>query len=155
MFRALDQLADYYGIKRQDPELQQKVLFYVLRDGRIRLPARRRLPPKRLLPAKRGRPGKWKEGDLGFELIENVEAIQLEERRKRPRLSGPARRPKLMSAEKAIKLLQDRFPDTWGRYDADVLLRRYYEAKKNWDYGIRVMRRLMPYTNIVRKSAGN
>jgi hypothetical protein len=43
----------------------------------------------------------------------------------------PAIRPKPISISKAIRALQNEYPDEWGAYDD--LEKRYYEAKKAWN----------------------
>jgi hypothetical protein len=120
IFRALCALADQYGIDLSDPERERKVLFFALRDGRVRLPSGR----------KRGRRSTLK-GSFGLELVEAVEGVQREG-------LGQGRS---ISQEDAIEALRTQFPDKWGSHEPDTLKRRYYEAKHIWNYATRLFAR--------------
>jgi hypothetical protein len=48
----------------------------------------------------------------------------------------PAIPLKPISIPKAIRALQDQYPNNWGAYDD--LEKRYYEAKKVWNYARRL-----------------
>jgi hypothetical protein len=144
--RLIAQLFDLYGIDRslnrdrsRDGERFELVLYCAVRDGLIRL------------PRKRGAPAKWK-GQLGLELIEAIESLQamsgptipknkvaLQKAIESLRAGTPPSRLKPLSVAKAIKTLQDKYPEKWGCYECDDLQKRYYEAKKVWDYGTRLM----------------
>jgi hypothetical protein len=128
MSSAIDRLIEHYGIKQPpvpaEPEarirwlerLHSKVLYHVLRDGRVRLPSGR----------KRGRPltPRSVKGSFGRELVEGVEAVQRE----------GLRQGRSISQEDAIEGLRAQFPEKWGSHEPDTLLRRYQEAKHLWDY---------------------
>jgi hypothetical protein len=140
------QLFDLYGFDRslnrdrsRDGERFQWALYCAVRDGLIRL------------PRKRGAPAKWK-GQLGLELVEAVESFQARSRPTVPKKKAALQKAidslragrapsqlKSLSVAKAIKILQDKHPKTWGRFDCDDLTKRYYEAKKVWAYGTRLM----------------
>ena len=143
--RVIAQLFDLYGIDRsldrdrsQDGERYERALSYAVRDGLLRL------------PHKRGAPSKWK-GKLGLELVRAVESLrsragpvipknltklelQAIESLRAGRVSGIPLKP--ISIPKAIRALQDQYPDNWGTYDD--LEKRYYEAKKAWNYARRL-----------------
>ena len=144
--RVIAQLFDLYGIDRsldrdrsQDGERYERALSYAARDGLLRL------------PHKRGAPSKWK-GKLGLELVQAVESLRSQARPVIPKnLSKlelqevaesiqagrvPAIPLKLISIPKAIRALQDQYPAKWGAYDD--LEKRYYEAKKAWNYARRL-----------------
>jgi hypothetical protein len=78
--------------------------------------------PRDLHPRKRGRPPIW-QGDVGLELVIEIEKIR----------NGVRRRRKPQVAV-AVELLQEREPEKWGRYDARELEKRYYDARKHWYY---------------------
>jgi hypothetical protein len=116
--RVLAQVYDCYGIDRspgrdlnQDGFWAEFVLYLAARDGLLRAPGK---PP--------GRKAK-----VGNELVRDVVFTQL---REGPRLRGRAMRPKLISVDAAIKIVQEQDKDNWGRYDPDDLKRRFYDAKK-------------------------
>ena len=88
-------------------------LYLAVRDGLLRLPPNQGTPPKWI-------------GSLGLELIEAVEAFQAG--------TLPA-----MSVTKAIKALQEQYPDKWGVYDFDYLQKRFYQAKTYWSRGRRLI----------------
>jgi hypothetical protein len=144
--RVIAQLFDLYGIDRsldrdrsQDGERFELALSYAARDGLLQL------------PHKRGAPSKWK-GKLGLELVRAVESLRsraapvipknpskLElqeaiELLRAGRVPGIPLKP--ISIPKAIRALQDQYPDKWGTYDD--LEKRYYEAKKAWNYARRL-----------------
>jgi len=144
--REIAQLFDLYGIDRsldrdrsQDGERYERALSYAVRDGLLRL------------PHKRGAPSKWK-GKLGLELVQAVESLQAQAGPVIPKNTSklvlqetieslragraPTIRLKPLSIPKAIRALQDQYPDKWGAYDD--LEKRYYEAKKAWSYARRL-----------------
>jgi hypothetical protein len=144
--RVIAQLFDLYGIDRsldrdrsQDGERYERALSYAIRNGLLQL------------PLKRGAPSKWK-GKLGLELVQAVESLrsqagpvipknlsklELQEAIKSLRAGRvPAIPLKPISIPKAIRALQDQCPDNWGTYDD--LEKRYYEAKKAWNYARRL-----------------
>jgi hypothetical protein len=143
--RVIARLFDLYGIDRspdrdrsQDSERFELALSNAARDGLLRL------------PHKRGAPSKWK-GKLGLELVQAVESLRsragpvipknltkLELQAIESLRAGrvPAIPLKLISIPKAIRALQDQYPAKWGAYDD--LEKRYYEAKKAWNYARRL-----------------
>ena len=123
--RIIARLFDLYGIDRRldrdrsrDGERFQRVLYYAVRDGLIRL------------PSKRGAPAKW-QGKLGLELVEAVEAY----RAANSTIRNGA--PKLMSLAKAIQDLREQAK--WNAYSSEDLEKRYHAAKKTWSYVNRLM----------------
>ena len=139
--REIARLFDLYGIDRsldrdrsQDRERFELALSYAARDGLLRL------------PHKRGAPSKWK-GKLGLELVQAVESLRsradpvipknlskLELQQVAESLQAgrvPAIPLKPISIPKAIRALQDQYPDKWGAYYD--LEKRYYEAKNAWN----------------------
>jgi hypothetical protein len=138
--RVLAEVYDYYRLDRssgrdrsQDGYWAEKALYLAARDGLLRAP-----------PRKRGAPSKWS-GKLGLELVQAVEATQVEMSLERPRLKPRAKRPtdiKVTGVDKAIERLRSRFSEKWGRYDPDVLKRRFHEAQKHWTYARRLFDRL-------------
>jgi hypothetical protein len=144
--RVIARLFDLYGIDRSldrdrslDGDRYERALSYAARDGLLRL------------PHKRGAPSKWK-GKLGLELVQAVEALQARAGPVIPKNTSklalqdtieslragraPAIRLKPLSIPKAIRALQDQYPDKWGAYYD--LEKRYYEAKKTWNYARRL-----------------
>ena len=144
--RVIARLFELYGIDRsldrdhsQDGERFGLALSYAARDGLLRL------------PHKRGAPPKWK-GKLGLELVQAVESLrsragpvipknlsklQLQEVAESLQAGRvPAIPLKSISIPKAIRALKDQYPDKWGAYDD--LEKRYYEAKKAWNYARRL-----------------
>jgi hypothetical protein len=129
--RIIARLFDLYGIDRspdrdrsRDGERFQRVLYYAVRDGLIRL------------PSKRGAPSKW-QGKLGLELVEAVQAYRVAN----PTIRNGA--PKLMSLAKAIQDLREQAK--WNAYSSEDLEKRYHEAKKTWGYANRLMVLLDPW----------
>jgi hypothetical protein len=121
--RDLDRLLEHYGIALSDDQSLQKVLFYALRDGLVRL------PPKRRVSRKRGRPPEWTEREQ--ELFNDIDRVREEKARNKAVETGrPLRSVRRMGIVAAIKLLQTRFPETWGDYGADDLRKRYYNARR-------------------------
>src|SRR6516162_10256627 len=125
--RAIARLFDLYGIDRsldrdrsQDGERYERALSYAVRDGLLRL------------PHKRGAPSKWK-GKLGLELVQAIESLQAQAGPVIPKNTSklvlqetieslragraPTIRLKPLSIPKAIRALQDQYPDKWGAYD--------------------------------------
>jgi hypothetical protein len=131
--RDLVRLIKHYGISDDNPErLHSKVLYHVLRDGRVRL------PPKREPRPKRGRPPQWT-AEKGLELVNDVEHIRARKLRSEAARTGePLRSLKRMGVAAAIRELQTRYPEKWGGYRADDLRKRYYEAKRVWNYARRL-----------------
>ena len=144
--RVIARLFDLYDIDRsldrdrsQDGERYERALSYAARDGLLQL------------PHKRGAPSKWK-GKLGLELVQAVESLRSQARPVIPKnLSKlelrevtesiqagrvPAIPLKSISIPKAIRALQDQYPDKWGAYHD--LEKRYYEAKNAWNYARRL-----------------
>jgi hypothetical protein len=144
--RVIAQLFDRYGIDRsldrdrsQDGERFELALSYAARDGLLQL------------PHKRGAPSKWK-GKLGLELVQAIESLQVRAGLVIPKNTSklalqetieslragraPTIRLKPLSIPKAIRALQDQYPDKWGAHDD--LEKRYYEAKNVWNYARRL-----------------
>jgi hypothetical protein len=144
--RVIARLFDLYGIDRSpdrdrslDGDRYERALSNAARDGLLRL------------PHKRGAPSKWK-GKLGLELVQAIESLQaragpvipkntsklaLQETIESLRAGrAPTIRLKPLSIPRAIRALQDQYPDKWGAYHD--LEKRYYEAKKAWNYARRL-----------------
>jgi hypothetical protein len=144
--RVIARLFDLYGIDRspdrdrsRDAARFWEALTCAARDGLLQL------------PRTRGAPSKWK-GKLGLELVQAVRSQQAREKFTVPKGTSklelkkaveslragrvPTIRFKILSVPKAIAALQEQYPDKWGAYSD--LEKRFYEAKKVWDYGTRL-----------------
>jgi hypothetical protein len=143
--RVIAGLFDRYGLdhspnrdRSRDGERFQCALYCAVRDGLIRL------------PGKRGPKPKWG-GQLGLELIEAVESLRARSKPTIPKNKVALRKAikslragtlpplKLLSVEKAIETLQEKYPQKWGRYHRGHLHKRFYDAKKVWTYVTRLM----------------
>ena len=121
--RIIAQLFDRYGIDRsldrdrsRDGERFKIALYYAAEDGLLKI------------PRSRGAPSIWK-GKVGLELLTAVESLRIP--------------PRKQNISKAIKHLQDQQSDKWGAYED--LEKRFYEARKAWGYGRRLMMLFDPW----------
>jgi hypothetical protein len=136
-------LFDLYGLDRRpdrdrsrDGERFEMALYCAVRDRLLKL------------PLKRGAPAKWK-GKLGLDLVNAVEAV----RNKRPTIPAyrvksivkSGRQPTIediksfvrpMSVSKALEVVEKQSPN---KFKGGDLEKRYYEARKAWPLGKRLM----------------